>query len=109
MNNLIDLVFGYHARQQGRVANITDDEFGSGRNGGFQPSGKVVQDDNGLTRVSQFQNCLAANVAGATGDQNGHSLLSIACWMRPTGWKLMTNMMSEKTSLQDAVAAVVLP
>jgi hypothetical protein len=42
MNNRIDLVFGYHASQQVRIADITNDQLGSRGNGCFEPIGKVV-------------------------------------------------------------------
>ena len=79
MNNCIDLVFGDRVLYQGPITNIADDEFGSGRNGRFKPSGKVVQDDNGLPCVNQLEDRVTTDVAGTTGDQNWHSFLSIAC------------------------------
>src|SRR3546814_19573013 len=63
-------MLGHDLRQQLGIADIARDEGHLRRHGVANPGAEVVQDDRAIARVLERQHDVAADIPGATGDEN---------------------------------------
>ena len=63
----------HQAVEQDAVADIADDQLGLRRHRPIEAGGQVVENDDPLAASDQLQNHMAADKAGAAGDQNAHA------------------------------------
>ena len=63
---------------QVRVARVADDELCAFGHGPGEAGGEVVENHDRFARIQQRQGHVAADIAGAAGDQNAHALPPIS-------------------------------
>ena len=72
MNHRIDLVLEQQAAHQIVVANVAFDEFGLGGDRPAKPGRQIVENEDVLPGIEEFQHHMAADIAGAARDQYAH-------------------------------------
>ena len=72
MDDALDLVLADHALDEILVAGIADEQRHPLRQEGGKAGGQVVDHDDALAGFHQRQNHVAADIAGASGDEHGH-------------------------------------
>ena len=70
-----DAVIGDQLVDQIAVTDVADDQRRRTGDDGVVAGRKVVEHDNALATVDEGMHHVAANIAGATGHQNGHGKL----------------------------------
>jgi hypothetical protein len=77
MDDRFDLVLGDQPADQRLIAAVALDECRLGRDRPGKAGREVVEDDDGLARVDQLPDHMAADVAGAAGDKYAHGTRAI--------------------------------
>jgi hypothetical protein len=72
MDDRIDRVFINDLGDESRVSDVADDKFRLWRNRPFKTGGQPVYDDDPLTRVEEFPDHVAADIASASGYKYRH-------------------------------------
>ena len=72
MNDGLDIVFADKPRHERLIATFADDERHARGNGSAMSGGEIVEHHDALAGVDQRVDHLAADIAGATGDENRH-------------------------------------
>src|SRR5713101_5218622 len=72
MDDRIHFVVADQPRHQCLISSFTDDERRAFGNGPTKAGGEVIEHYDAFTGVDQFMNHLAADIAGAAGDQECH-------------------------------------
>ncbi len=60
--------------EEDAIADIADDQLRLRRHGPVEPGGQIVEHDDPLAALDQLPHHLAADIAGAPGDQYAHTL-----------------------------------
>src|ERR1700754_4402014 len=76
MHDAVDAVLRNHALDEAFVAGIADEQRHAFRHRGGEAGGEVVDHDDGLVRVDERANHMAADIAGTAGDKHGHDVLT---------------------------------
>ena len=74
MDDRLDVMLADELRHQRLVAGLADDERHAFGDRPAMAGGQIVEHDDAFAGIGQFQHHLAADIAGAAGDQNRHGL-----------------------------------
>ena len=74
MNDGVDRIAGEQPAQKRRIADIALDELGRIGHRPAEAGRQIVEHDDILARVEQFEDHMAADEAGPTRDQNSHAI-----------------------------------
>ncbi len=72
MNDRVHFVVADQPLHQRLISSFTDHEGRAFRNGPTKAGGEIIEHYDAFTGVDQFMNHLAADIAGAAGDQECH-------------------------------------
>src|SRR5450432_2820241 len=89
MDDRIDSVVCDKRGHKGLIPAIADDKRRALRNGPIEPGRQIVEHDDALAGVGEGMRHVAADVAGAAGDQNGHVgvRMSLVAYSKPAAIK----------------------
>ena len=73
MRDRVDRMLPNQARDQVLIARIADDELRPFGRGPCEAGGEVVENDDRLASVEKAKSHVAADIAGASRDQNAHA------------------------------------
>ncbi len=75
VNDRVDAVFLDQRGDQGLIADVADLELGARRHRPREPGGQIVEHHHGLAGVDERVDHVAADVAGAAGNQDRHAVI----------------------------------
>ena len=78
MDDRLDVVLGEKLGHEILVAEIADDQRHLIRHGGPEAGRQIVEDDDLLARRDEFEHRMAADIAGAARDEDGHDRLAVS-------------------------------
>ena len=78
MNDRLDPVVANEASDEGLVAAVAGDQRHAIRDGRGESGRKIVEHDDALAGVAELKYHVAADIAGAAGDQDRHAVGSAA-------------------------------
>ena len=72
MHDGVDVAALHQPVEKHAVADVADDELGRGRDRPVEAGRQIVEHDDTLAAIDKLADHVAADKAGATGDENAH-------------------------------------